>query len=385
MLFGALFSTFGDMNPITDGNFTDCDLLINPSRYPQYARLLGKVLKRSSFARIVESESREHFLECVREFRGSGRRHLLIWGGDGTAHDTINVMQEEPSDKAVGFLRGGSGNGIQDSYEVPFGLKGQLAAYAESVRSGYVEAVDLLAVSPLGGAGAVSGAGGEEVEYGQLVGMGIDARVLEKRNARVWKRGARAGSPKSGLFNYIQAAVSVFIEGFPVEPFSIELIDGKYAFRGYRVNAEFPFDSLTRRTSVPMLEIGTRPYYGKLFKVCPDVVCNDGKLDLYLFNFLDRASIGRNVFLLWRGEHGKINKKLIRKGKPVIERYEVSAVVLRSERPFSYHIDGELRSAPPDRSPGGGGYAVRVSVVPESIRFLVPGTFYRKFHPDFSE
>ncbi len=284
--------------------------------------------------------------------------------------------------QAIAFLRGGSGNGIQDSYEVPFSLKHQLSAYSESVENNYVERVDLLAVSPLDNAPDKQES---KSEYGQLVGLGFDARVLQKRNSRIWKRGPRAGNPRSGLSNYIQSALAVFNEGFTDNYFSLELNDGKYAFRGYRVNAEFPFDTLERRCRVPMLEIGTRPYYGKLFKVCPDVVCNDGKIDVYLFNFTDRLSIARNAALLWRGEHGRINKKLIKKGKPVIERYEVSGIVIRSDKPFSYHIDGELRSAPPFASKGENGYALRVEVCPKSMRFLVPGTFYRKFHPDFSE
>jgi diacylglycerol kinase family enzyme len=380
------------MNPKIEGKFTNCDLLINPSRYPQHAKMLKRILKRSNFSRVVTSESRQHFIDCVKDFRKSDRQYLLVWGGDGTAHDTINTLMDDISGPACGkaqregqaiaFLRGGSGNGIQDSYEVPFRLKNQLSAYAESVENNYVERVDLLAVSPVGNEPENEKS---FFEYGQLVGLGFDARVLQKRNSRVWMHGSRAGNPRSGLDNYIQAALAVFKEGFTENAFSLELIEGKYAFRGYRVNAEFPFETLERHCHVPMLEIGTRPYYGKLFKVCPDVVCNDGKIDIYLFNFTDRLSIAKNTALLWRGEHGKINKKLIKKGKPVIERYEVSGIVVRSEKPFSYHIDGELRSAAPDGSRGGKGYALRVDVCPKSMRFLVPGTFYRKFHPDFSE
>lgn len=380
------------MDPIVEGNFNTCVLLINPSRYPQYAKMLKRVLKRSNFSSIITSESRQHFIECVKDFRTSSGQYLLVWGGDGTAHDTINTLMDELPDpgsetaqneeQAIAFLRGGSGNGIQDSYEVPFRLKNQLSAYAESVEKNYVERVDLLAVSPMEERPEEQGA---RSEYGQLVGLGLDARVLQKRNSRIWMRGHRAGTPRSGLFNYIQAALAVFKEGFTENSFSLELIQGKYAFRGYRVNAEFPFERLERNCRIPMLEIGTRPYYGKLFKVCPDVVCNDGKIDVYLFNFMDRLSMAKNAALLWRGEHGKINKKLIRKGKPVIERYEVSGMVIRSDKPFNYHIDGELRSAPRDGSNGGGGFALRVDVCPKSMRFLVPGTFFRKFHPDFSE
>ncbi len=359
-------------------DFDRCELIINPSRFPQYVKLLRKALKHTNFSKIVESRSREHFMECIRDFLDGEMPYLLVWGGDGTAHDTINTMVKEASTetlgkKAVGFMRGGSGNGIQDSYEVPLFLKNQLISYAESMREDWVESVDLLYTEDEKG-----------VEYGQLLGVGFDVRVLELRNRRVKERGIFNGMPKPGLFNYISATLKAFFgEPLEKEEFNIDLIDGKYSYHGFRVNAEFPFTHLRRTTSIPMLEVGTRPYYGSLFKVCPDVVCNDGKLDLYLYNLFDRPTIIRNVLLLWRGEHGRINKKLIKKGKPVIERYEITECIISSERSFLYHIDGELREAP--RRVSGESYEVKVGVHPRAIRFLVPGTFYRKFHPDFSQ
>lgn len=365
------------MDRIKSADFGNCELIINPSRFPQYAKILRKIVKRSNFAKIVESRSREHFIESVREFSRSPHTYLLVWGGDGTAHDTINTLladapEKKLAKKAVGFLRGGSGNGIQDSYEVPFSLKKQLWAYAESTQNGWVEAVDLLGIEHE-----------NYTEFGQLIGVGFDVRVLNYRNTLKKMTGRHSGHPRPGIMNYIKAAMHAFFAPlFTDEEFKIDLYRGKYAYRGYRVNAEFPFDHLRRSTPIPMAEIGTRPYYGRLFKVCPDVVCNDGKLDLYLFNFLDRFSIIKNLLLLWRGDHGKINKKLIRHGKPVIERYEVSECVLSKKQAFPYHIDGELRqiAAPED----GSDPELRVKVYPKAIRFIVPGTFYRKFHPDFT-
>jgi diacylglycerol kinase family enzyme len=368
------------MDQMKGADFRGCELIINPSRFPQYVKILRKIVKRSNFARIVESRSREHFIESVRAFSKGSRPYLLVWGGDGTAHDTINTLLEQgihaqgpgPA-KAVGFLRGGSGNGIQDSYEVPFSLRRQLRSYAESTLNNWVEAVDLLGIDH-----------GDHREFGQLFGLGFDVQVLETRNRWVKKRGPLTGQPQPGFLNYaVSTAATFFSYSFDSPPYQLDLFDGKYAYRGYRVNAEFPFQHLRRNTTVPMLEIGTRPYYGRLFKVCPDVVCNDGKIDLYIFNFLDRYSILKNTYLLWKGNHGKINKKLIKKGKPVIERYEISRCVLTRAVPFSYHIDGELGTAPFNSASGR--YELSISVYPRSLRFLVPGTFYRKFHPDFSE
>ena len=46
--------------------------------------------------------------------------------------------------------------------------------------------------------------------------------------------------------------------------------------------------------------------------------------------------------------------------------------LISATAPFSYHIDGELRST---------SAPLKVEVVPQVIKFLVPGVFYRKFYP----
>jgi hypothetical protein len=72
-------------------------LVINPIRHPVYVRLLKRLAKRRRKPQIVETR------DC------------------------------DPA-KAVGFLRGGSGNGIQDSYSVPYSC-------SRSVRMWYVTMV----------------------------------------------------------------------------------------------------------------------------------------------------------------------------------------------------------------------------------------------------
>ena len=75
--------------------FYSCTFIINPSRFPEYAKILKKVLKRTDVPLVVESRNKEHFIESVRTFCHSDYKHLLVWGGDGTAHDAINAITEE--------------------------------------------------------------------------------------------------------------------------------------------------------------------------------------------------------------------------------------------------------------------------------------------------
>jgi len=343
-------------------------LVINPIRYPGYIRILKRLAKRRNIPKIVETRDREHFAQSVQEFCRGPYRYLLVWGGDGTAHLAINAMMKADcdSDKAVGFLRGGSGNGIQDSYSVPYGISRQVDTFARSIARDRTVSVDLLRVED-----------GNETRFGQLVGLGFDAQVLALR-----ERADRRRRRSTGLAGYLRAGLSVFFGPVFAErgPVHLTLSNGKYAYRGPRINAEYSFEHLSRTTHAPMIELGTRPFYGKLFKVCPDVVCNDGNLDLYVFDIRGKEAIAMNISVLWRGKHDVLNRRLIARRQGMIERYEVKRVDIDGQAGFEYHVDGELlRAAPAPETSGRAG--VSVSVVPGALRFLVPERFYRLFHP----
>ncbi len=361
----------------TKNAFYSCTFIINPTRFPEYSKQLKRILKRIEVPLIIESRSKQHFVDSVRAFCSSDHRHLLVWGGDGTAHDAINTFTEEAMkhpelrrEKIIGFLRGGSGNGIQDSYEVPWRTRKQIEEYAESAKNNYVVDVDLLEIEH-----------GGRISYCQLVGFGFDARVLENRAERIYSRGRHKGQIRRGTLNYFKSVFLIYFFGYTEakeDERRLDLYDGKYSFKGTRVNAEFPFDHLERNTEAIEIEIGSRPYYGKLFKICPDVVCNDGYLDVYLYNFENRLAIVKNLFWLWSGKHDRINKKFAKNSKALIERYEVKRVDISSPLPFTYHVDGEVRKTDTKEN---GRYTVRIRVLPRQITFIVPGSFYRKFHP----
>lgn len=353
--------------------FASTVLVVNPSRYPRYVKILRRIVKDYPFAEVIESRDREHFQQSVREFYASDCTHLLVWGGDGTAHAAINaIMQSEHRlgseyRKAVGFLRGGTGNGIQDSYDVPFSIRAQLSTYAESLHRDFEIDVDLLELEN----------GGHRL-YGQLVGFGFDVDVLRRREKR--RREGRGQRAVTRVLDYAAAAGQVYLgKGFRLEhPFHVSLRDGKYAFRGTRVNAEFAFHQVDRDIAPTMIEAGTRPYYGNMFKVCPDVVCNDGNMDVYMFNFRTKSAVLTNMSDLWRGNHEHINRRLTRRDSGVIERYELHELSVSAAEPFPFHIDGELMEAAAD---GEGRYRVTLRVLPRRLRFIVPGRFYRLFHP----
>jgi diacylglycerol kinase family enzyme len=347
-------------------------LLINPHRYPQYIRKLKQIVRRGYDARIIETAGPDDFRNQVRNFLEGDRRYLLVWGGDGTAHLAINAWMAHRNaqgaingQRAIGFLRGGSGNGIQDSYEVPFSLRRQIDCYAAAMNSRFIQQVDLLRLdSPSGPI------------YGQLIGVGFDAEVIRLREGRIGGKRLKRGA----MARYLGASARAFSS--PAlsrrREYRISLGHGKYALRSTRANAEVAFERLEYGLRPMMIEIGTRPFYGRMFKVCPDVVCNDGAMDVYHFLFENRRQVLFHLFSLWNGWHHRINRYNAERGRPLIERYEVRETMIGSGEQFPFHIDGELRDAWP--APGGG-YGISVGIEAGALNFLVPESFHRKFHP----
>jgi len=273
------------------------------------------------------------------------------------------MMEESPSGKALGFLRGGTGNGIQDSYEIPYRLSKQIEAYTNSVQNSYVEPVDIMRIEI-----------GNKTIYGQLLGLGFDTEVLKLRRDIYYQKDKDIVKP--GMRYYILTTLKIFkqFDFSTIPERSLIFSEGKFAMKGNKINAEFPFSNLERKTKAPIIEIGTRPYYAKQFKICPDVVCNDGNMDAYLYQFTSHWQAFINFPALWKGWHDRINRRLVRTREPLIERYEVKSLELIVAPDTDLHIDGELYNSE-------GTSHIRISIIPRALNFLVPRSFYHKFHP----
>ena len=53
-------------------------------------------------------------------------------------------------------------------------------------------------------------------------------------------------------------------------------------------------------------------------------------------------SVVVNFISLWNGWHNRINGRLAKNRKPLIERYEVKEVLIETGRNADFHVDGEL-------------------------------------------
>ena len=350
-------------------DFSPCAFVINPSRCPRKARSLARLLEKAGASRVVVTAAREDFRGAVRSFMGSPERYLILFGGDGTVHEALNTLFEAGGPrgrlegKAIGFIRGGSGNGYHDSYLVPVNLARQLSSLLESVARNLTVEVDLLEIDR-----------GDTVVFGQIAGIGFDAEVLARR-----KTGARGGGRgwdlHAGLPGYIRAFLSAFrnLEGRIMEsqnPYTLRMPGGTGPDGGEAARDPSKTAGITVRS--PLIEIGKRAFYGNRFRVCPGAVCDDGLMEIRVFNFETKLTVIANLIPLWLGRHDRINRRAKRRGRPLIEVFKTERLTIHSEKPLVFHVDGEL---PPSNLAA---RSLAVTVRPRALSFLVPRRFVER-------
>jgi diacylglycerol kinase family enzyme len=343
--------------------FRSCMLLINPVRNPHRANRVKRALQESGFNWIVTSRSRDHFIDSVSEFLKSSSKYLVVWGGDGSIHDAVNRMMREgyslarKGDKVLGFLRGGSGNGYHDSYEVPRSLFRQVRFLEQCIRKKSVRAVDLLKIEC--SAGTI---------YGQLAGFGFDAAVAKRRKIAVEGQKGKGGV-FWGLLQYFLSTIGAVIHDFSSVKwcYTAELV-GEEAIPGLFLNGEHLERFSQGKTLDPvMIEVGKRQYYGNKFRICPHAVQNDGKLWVYFFFVSRRMPVIRHLFSLWKGKYSRINKRTGSGRSLFVAGYAAEALRLYPDVSVPFHVDGELYGEAGKKSSG-----FTISIVPEAVSFLVP-------------
>jgi diacylglycerol kinase family enzyme len=341
--------------------FRSCMLLINPVRNPHKAKRVKRALGERGLTRIVVSRSRDHFIESVSMFLKSGFRYLVLWGGDGSIHDAVNTMMRErylrarKNDKVLGFLRGGSGNGYHDSYGVPRSLFKQIRFLEQAIRQRSVRAVDLLKIEY-----------GASTIYGQLAGFGFDAAAAKRRKSAIEGKNEK-GRIYWGIFHYFLSVVGSFIYDFPsVKRFSTVELSGEKPIPGLFMNGER--GGVFSQQDIPkmmMIEVGKRQYYGNRFRICPNAVCNDGKLWVYFFFLSGRLPVICRLYSLWRGNYSRANKKCRTGHSFFVRGYTADTLRVVPVAPVPFHIDGEVYGEEKEVAT-----ASTISVVPEAVLFL---------------
>jgi len=265
-------------------------------------------------AQFCITDTADELESAAREAISQGHRTLFAMGGDGTFQALANASFG--ADVLLGILPVGGGN----DFAVALGIPNKLQAALTTMLKCAPRGVDLVRVRAADGTTRLYAGGG---------GMGLDAEA------------ARLASEKyrrlPGRLRYIAAALGALREYQPL-----------------RVRVQFPEREHEPLEASCLLTCALNtPTYGGGLRLAPDARIDDTLLNVALVEPLSLAGVLRLL------------PRLVATGELAtskIRRWKVRSVQLATDRPCSFHGDGEILGPAP----------VQIEVVPRAVQVLAP-------------
>ncbi len=210
--------------------------------------------------RVIASNSLEKSLEELRKSDYSDFERLLIIGGDGMMHYTINALFSDSKkiDIAVGLIPAGTGNDFARALRL--NLK-RPVKNIDQYMSSTPDRFDLGLVN--------------NRLFGAICSTGFDSIVNERANKMSWPKGRRK----------YDIAMLQELPRFKAREYEIE-IDGR------------KFD-----TEAMLIAVANGPSYGGGMKVCPQANLRDGLLDVMILHPVPKGEFLRIFPSVYSGSH----------------------------------------------------------------------------------
>ena len=233
-----------------------------------------------------ETEHRGHAIEISASAVKEGFDIIAACGGDGTVNEVAQSLVG--TDRSLGIIPAGSGNG----FAMYIGLGRNSKKAIQYINKAEIKRIDSCKVN--------------EKFFINLAGVGFDALIAYKADS----------GKKRGLQMYLGMISKEMIK-FKAERFKVQIDDGI-------IEGEF--------TTVA---VANAAMYGYNFTVAPSADLSDGLMDVV---FIHNAPLLRTLSTSWR----MLNKSLDKSKLVSVKRSQ--KVVITTENPYFYHIDGESYS-----------------------------------------
>lgn len=265
-------------------------------------------------AQFVMTSSAPELESFAQNAISQGQRVLLAMGGDGTFQALANAAFGE--DVVLGVLPIGGGN----DFAAALGLPSDPVKAAKAVLGGQPRSVDLVRAHTADGRTRLYGGGG---------GIGLDAEAARHAS------GAYRHLP--GRLRYIASALRALAGYVPLD-----------------IRIEFPGSNLPLLETRTMLVAALNsPTYGAGLRLAPEATVDDGTLHVVMIEELTKFGV---LTLLPR----LMGSGQLRTSR--VKRWRVRRVRLSTDRPCSFHGDGEIFGPTP----------VEIEVVSKAVRVLAP-------------
>jgi diacylglycerol kinase (ATP) len=265
------------INPISGG--------VRPGEARARAELASAIVDRHGDpAEVFVTERAGHARDLTRAAVARGSRLVMAWGGDGTINEVASALAfgEVP----LGIVPAGSGNGLARQ----LGVKRQPA---DAIRLAIAAEPRRIDLGELGGRLFVNAAG-----------VGFDAHVASRFNER---RGRR------GLMTYALITARALRTYEPPE-YAITTSEGSVRVRAVIVTA------------------ANSAEFGNGACIAPGARVDDGLLDLVVIAERSRLQTLMGLPRLFNGTVNQVPGCSIRR---------VTRATIESDRPMTFHVDGE--------------------------------------------
>ncbi len=254
-------------------------------------------------------DSKAELCRLAAAAASAGTSRLAVIGGDGTLVDVVN--ETWTAGVEIGLIPAGDANDIAAAAGVPRDLAeavGLLACW-------HTLATDLV---------RVRSADGRERIYAGAGGIGLDAEAA--------RLAAGPFCRLPGIWRYVAGAIAAFAQ---LRPFELSLDGDDSHYRGPALLAV----------------VANTPAYGGGIRIAPAARMDDGWLEVVLLENLNWGQVISALPSLLRS--GEL------RGLP-LRRYRARRVRLSTDRPVSFHGDGEPLGATP----------LEIEVLPRQLRLV---------------
>jgi diacylglycerol kinase (ATP) len=267
---------------------------------------------------LLQTKAKGDATRLARRAADAGCDVAIAVGGDGTINEVVNGIAG--SDTALGIIPAGTANVYATDVGVPIWgplRPNAVRIAAEIIHTGQRRKLDL---------GQIQLADGQQRYFFMWCGVGLDAAITQEVRSEDTRR--------LGMAAWAIAGVMVALQ-----------------YMGTR--GTILVDSQTGRKRVLWAVISNGQLYGRLWRIAPNAIMDDGILDLTIFEGHGVLSTIRHLAGLTLGQYAR---------DPTVHFYRGCSFVIETRKPLPVHVDAEPVGTTP----------VRISVAPHSLNVVLP-------------
>lgn len=247
--------------------------------------------------------------EMAKRAAQDGAELVIAAGGDGTIHAAANGLVGTQS--TLGIIPTGTMNNVARSLSIP----DTIPAACVAIANGETRAIDMGKIN--------------DRTFLEVAGVGLEAKLAPA--------GEAIKHPE--LFSIIHGIVSGLKAFFDFKAANIKIAADGGKHRSYHAL---------------QVTICNTPFYGLHLQMAPDILMDDGLLDVVIYRNVGKFEYLRHALSLLLGR---------RPERPKIKYLRVRSLHVTTDARMEVHIDGEP-----------GGYTpAHVTVLPAALRIRVPG------------